>query len=148
MDAPALRAREPLLPGLPVDLGGVQLTLPPLSAAAAKLYWQRCIAMQRGEEPDPLGLVAAMVAACLRRNYPAITDEWVADVVDMDNMDALAAMVFGRGSFERWMRESAARAGNAPPPVPETVPAAAGIGAPSTPPSPPPPDGALPTSTS
>lgn len=131
--------------GLPITLGGQAWTMPSLSARAARQYWPRIAAMERGEEGDPLGLVAALVGACLRRNYPEVTDEQVADWIDMDNFEELSIKVFGRGSFARWAASQAA-AGNVPPPAPATAPGA-GTGAPSTPPSPPPPAGDSATST-
>lgn len=142
MSAAAVETR---FPGLPVVLGGRQYVLPPISAKAGKAYWQRIQAMQAGTDPDPLGLVADLVVACLRRNYPEVDADEVADLVDMDNMDELSAKVFGAGAFRRWcaMQQPAAE-GNAQAPQP-TV---AGTGAPSTHPSPPPPDGDGPTSTS
>lgn len=134
-----------LLPGLPVTLNGMELTMPSLNARAARLYWPRVEAFQRGEEADPLGLVAAMVHACLQRNYPDITEDDVADGVDMDNLDELAVKVMGKGSFRNWCAQQAkAEAGNVAAPAAAT----AGTGATSTPASPPPPAGALETSTS
>ena len=134
----------PKLAGLPVTIDGVEHTMPPLSAATSKRYWDRIVAMQRGEEPDPLGLTALLVADCLRRNYPEITDDFVAGFVDMDNFDELGAKVFGKGSFARWAQLMAAAEGNAQAPQPTIE---AGTGAPSTPTSLPPPAGDSPTST-
>jgi hypothetical protein len=135
-----------LLDGLPVTLGGQAWVMPSLSAKAARQYWPRITALEKGEEPDPLGLVAALVAACLQRNYPEVAAEQVADWIDMDNFEELSVKVFGKGSFAKWTAAHAAAAGNAPPPPPVTA-AGAGIGAASTPPSPPPPAGDSPTST-
>ena len=133
-----------LLPGLPVTLGGVAYTMPSINARAAKAYWPRVEAMQNGNEPDPLGLVAEMVHACLLRNYPEITFDTVQDGVDMDNLDELSAKVFGKGAFRKWCDAQASEAGNAA--APPTL-ATAGTGAPSTPASPPPPVGDPSTST-
>lgn len=139
-------------PGIPVQIGARQLVMPPLNAKAARLYMDRVVALQRGEESDPLGLAAAVVHACLKRNYPALTLDEVEEAVDFDNFDAMLARATGRGAFKKWCEAVAAAAaqegteGN-PRPQP-TPPAPDGTGATSTPASPPPPDGGSPTSTS
>ena len=137
-------------PGLPVVAGGTTYTMPPLCAADSRRYWSRIQAMQAGTEPDPLGLVADLVTACLRRNYPEVVPELVADFVDMDNIDELSSKCFGAGAFKRWAAmqaaAAAADAGNVRAPQPMTTPA--GTGAPSTPPLPLPPAGDSPTSMS
>lgn len=141
---------QPKLAGLPVILAGVAYTMPAMNAATAKRYWARIQAMQAGTEPDPLGLVADLVHACLQRNYADISADLVAEHVDMDNLDELSTKCFGAGAYRRWVAMQAAiaqaEAGNAAAPQPMTMPA--GTGAPSTPPSPPPPAGDSPTSTS
>lgn len=140
-----MAAPQPRLPGLPVRLGGIEYTMPCLNSATARRYWDRINAQQRGEEPDPLGLTALLVAACLRRNYPEVTDDEVAENVDFDNVDELIVKCFGKGAFSDWCARMAAIEGNAG--APQTT-KEAGTGAPSTPPSPPPPAGDFPTSTS
>jgi hypothetical protein len=138
--------------GLPVELGGVQYTMPPLSARAARLYWPRMQAMQRGEEPEPLQLAAEVVHACLARNYPDLSQEQVEDLVDLGNSEELLAKAGGSGSFKRWCDQQRALAiarGETPGnEVPQPQPTPDGTGAPSTPQSPPPPAGASATSTS
>jgi hypothetical protein len=133
------------LPGLPVAFGSVSYVMPCLNAATARKYWDRIVAQQNGTEPDPLGLTAALVAACLRRNYPEITDAQVEEFVDFDNVDELSVKCFGKGAFQAWCTRMATE-GNVGAPQPTT--SAAGTGAPSMPPSPPPPDGDFPISES
>lgn len=133
--------------GQAITLAGVAYTMPAINAATAKRYWARIEAMKAGVEPDPLGLVADLVHACLRRNYPEIDAEHVAECVDLDNMDALSSACFGAGAFRRWsamqLALQQAEAGN--PIAPQPM-ATAGTGALSTQPSPPPPAGGSPTS--
>lgn len=130
--------------GLPVELAGVVYTMPSLNAAAAKRYWPRIQAMEANTEPDPLGLVASLVHACLLRNYPDLPEAVVSENVDMDNFEQLSSKVFGAAAFRKWCDAQAAAQGNAEAPQPQ---ATAGTGAPSTPASPPPPGTDSPTST-
>lgn len=135
----------PLVDGTPVQLGGRQYVMPPLNAVDAARYWDRIEAAEHGKTVENLNLTVTLVTACLRRNYPAITEDDVAPHVDLDNLRALSAAVLGRGAFRAWLDQQKAEAlGNAPAPQPAP---AAGTGAPSTPASPPPPAGTSETST-
>lgn len=107
-----MNATELRCEGLPVILAGLPHVMPPLNGAAAKKYWDRIQAMQTGQEADPIGLTITLVTACLRRNYSGITEEWVAEHVDMNNWEGLSAAVFGHGAFRRWADAQAAQ-GNA-----------------------------------
>jgi hypothetical protein len=134
----------PQYPGFPVVIGGVEYTMPALSAKAAKVLWPRMLALQEGKESDPLGLAAAVAHACLVRNHPELTEEAVAEHVDLDNYEKLLAQSGGKGSFRRWCDQQLAAEGNGRPQPMATD----GTGAPSTPASPLPPGGAGETSTS
>jgi hypothetical protein len=132
--------QSPSLEGLPITLAGHPWVMPSLNAASARRHWERIRAMETGSEADPIGLTVTLVGECLRRNYPAVTDDWVAEHVDMDNWEALSAAVFGRGAFRRWadaQREHATSLERAPGNAPAPQPLLAdGTGAPSTPASP------------
>ncbi len=134
----------PQFPGFPVVINGVERTMPALSAKAAKVLWPRMLALQEGKEPDPLGLAAAVAHACLVRNHPELTEDEVAEHVDLDNYEQLLAQAGGKGSFRRWCDQQVAAEGNAQPQPMATD----GTGAPFTPASPLPPDIASATSTS
>lgn len=134
--------------GIPVVLGGKSYTMPPLNAVVARRYWERILALETGDDPDPLGLAVTLVTACLRRNHPEVTEDWVAEHLDLDNHSRLASMTLGRGAFQRWCEANPGQRGNVPAPQPQPQPMGqAGTGAPSMPASPRPPAGDIPTST-
>jgi len=144
-------SHAPSLEGLSITLAGQPWVMPSLNAVSARRHWERIRAMETSSEPDPIGLTVTLVAECLRRNYPTVTDEWVDEHVDMDNWEALSAAVFGRGAFRRWadaQRDRTANEGANPgnAPAPQPLPAD-GTGAPFTPASPPLPAGPSSTST-
>jgi hypothetical protein len=118
-------------PGQEVTLSGVTYVIPPMSAKTASLYWGRLEAMQKNEEPDPLGLTCEVAARTLRRNYPEMTDDLVSELIDFDNMGAVMAACFGKGAWKAWCESQvkAAEAGNAQAPAAMTE---ASAGAPST----------------
>jgi hypothetical protein len=104
-----MNANELRCDGLSVILAGLPHVMPPLNGATARKYWDRIKAMETGQEADPVGLTITLVAACLRRNYSGITEEWVGEHVDMDNWEGLSAAVFGHGAFRRWADAQAAQ---------------------------------------
>jgi hypothetical protein len=132
--------------GLSITLGGRPWVMPSLNATSAKRHWERIQAMENATERDPIGLTVTLVAECLRRNYPSLSDEWVSDHVDMDNWESLSAAVFGRGAFRRWADKQRARdAGDAQGNAEALQ--ILGTGAPSMPALPLPPAGPSSTST-
>jgi hypothetical protein len=126
------------LAGVSIILAGQQYVLPPINAATHRLYADRLRAFEAGEEQDPLGLVACLVQAALRRNYPAIADNLADEYVDIDNANMLMSACMGQRSWRKWLElqaQSELQAGKTPVAMED------GTGAPSTPASPPPPDG-------
>jgi hypothetical protein len=118
-----------LKPGLEVVLGGTTFQMPCLSAAATRKYWDRIQAMNAGLEPQPLDLVARLVHACLLRNYPNVSFEFVEENVDFDNSEALGVKAFGAGSWNRWCQAQTALAAQGNATAPQTT---SGTGAPSS----------------
>ncbi len=137
----------PLVAGTPIQLGGRDYVMPPMSIDDAELYWGRLEAAAAGGLLNEMKLTATLVTACLRRNYPEVTEADVRPHVDFDNWAALSAAVFGSGSFRAWCDQQRAKATAGNPLAPQPT-AAAGTGAPSAPASPPPPAGTSETSAS
>lgn len=81
--------------GIPMELGGQQLVVPPLSLGALEQLQER-LAQFSGDVSDKDQIATAIDAthAALRRNYPEITREQVADLVGLDNMiDVMQAVM-------------------------------------------------------
>lgn len=74
-------------PGIPIVLGGVEYVVPPIALGALEQL-QESIAGYSGNplERGQIGTVVDAAHAALRRNYPDLTREQVADMIDVGNM--------------------------------------------------------------
>jgi hypothetical protein len=73
-----------LVPGKELTLGGKAYVIAPLNAAAVKLYREQIKAVFVGGLPD-IELVAKLALSSLRRNYPAMTEAMVEEIIDYQN---------------------------------------------------------------
>jgi len=73
--------------GIALDFGGATLVVPPLSLGALEQLQER-LSTFAGDIADKSQVATAIdsVHAALRRNYPAITREEVADSIGLENM--------------------------------------------------------------
>jgi hypothetical protein len=97
-DAPArsLKPRENarLSPGTPIELGGVRWILPPMNVATLQFHAEFFKGVADGSLAGSsaftaLPVLADVIYRCLKRNYPDVTSEEIAEHVDLGNMDAL-----------------------------------------------------------
>lgn len=98
-DAPA-----PRFAGQAVNLGGTTYVVPPLALGALRQLLPKIKALTLGEDSLPdLSQVADLLEICLaalRRNYPAMTLDELADIVDLVNFKPLVAAVMGQSGLE------------------------------------------------
>lgn len=120
-----------------ITLAGREYVLPPINCATHRLFAERLRAFEMGQEQDPLGLVADIVQAALRRNHADVPPDLAEQVVDLDNANELMSACMGQAAWRRWLDQQAAEAAKTEPGKPQ----AAGTGDRSTPASPPPLDG-------
>lgn len=73
------------VPGKSLTLGGQELVLAPLNAAAVKQYRDEIKGVFVGDMPD-IELVAKLAHASLTRNYPDMTLAEVEDIIDYGNL--------------------------------------------------------------
>lgn len=106
------------VPGKSVTLGGQELVLAPLNAAAVKQYRDQIKAVFVGSMPD-IELVAKLAHASLSRNYPDMTLAEVEDMIDFGNLfDVwedllnLSGMMAQAGKMMRRVQEQMAQTGS------------------------------------
>lgn len=78
-----------MIPGIELTLGGTKFTVPPLSLGAIERFQD---ALKSAPTPS---LVIDVATASLRRNYPDMTREDVAEIVDTENCNAVFAAIMG-----------------------------------------------------
>lgn len=79
-------------------IDGTAYTFGPLLIATLEEHQEPLGRAQRGEMTNPAefgALVVTLATASMRRVDPAITREWVAEQVDLDNAQAFFAATFG-----------------------------------------------------
>lgn len=114
--------------GIPLELGGETYVVPPMPLGALEAMQDRIQTFAGGLDGASVGTVIDCLHASLKRNYPDMTREAVADLLDVGNMQDVMEAVMDVSGMRRKAMEADAAAGNA----------LASTGANSTPPSFPP----------
>lgn len=87
----------PRFEGVPVGLGGITYTVPPLSLGALRRLWPRIQTLRSAEgggaTPDQLNVMLEVLHAAIARNYPELTLDELAELVDVRNVAAIADQV-------------------------------------------------------
>lgn len=90
-----------MLPGVTVEMGGVDLVVPPLTLGQLRRLMPKVrqlteIRASMGEEQ--IAVLVEIVSAALQRNYPDLTPEKVENLLDLGNAGAvLNAVLTGSG---------------------------------------------------
>lgn len=88
--------------GIPFDFGTETLIVPPLSLGALEQLQDRLTDMREDiADPEYIGTVIDALHAALQRNYPDITREQVADLVDLSNMQEVMACAMDVAGLKR-----------------------------------------------
>ena len=107
----------PKIKGIDVDFAGEVLTIPPLALGDLELLQERLGALQLGAlDPASIGTVVDATHAALRRNYPDITRDKVASILDLENMADVIESVMDVSGAKRKVNEAAKKAASAPSP--------------------------------
>lgn len=99
--------------GVTVELNGVDYVIPPIALGALEQLQER-IGTFDGNAMDAkqISTVIDCAHAALKRNYPDLTREEVADLIDISNMNEVFAAVMDVSGLKRKEQE-AAQAGEA-----------------------------------
>lgn len=72
--------------GIPKNLGGTDFVIPPLALGPLEQLQDRIAAFDGTLNKESIAVVIDAAHAALKRNYPDITREDVAELVDVENM--------------------------------------------------------------
>lgn len=75
-----------MIPGKDIELGGETYTVPPLTLGALQRFQSKLSDYSGSLSADDVQTVIDVATAALRRNYPDITSEKVADLIDLGNI--------------------------------------------------------------
>lgn len=89
------------IPGVTIEMGGREFIVPPLTLGQLRRLLPKVrqmteVGASMGEEQ--IETLCEIVAAAMRRNYPEITEDAVADLLDLGNASGvLSAVLTGSG---------------------------------------------------
>lgn len=91
-----------LIPGVIVEMGGTEYTIPPLNFSAIKKLSSKLATLKdMGEglpDDEQIDTMIEIIHLAVKRNYPDVTVDEVADMLDMSNaMQAVGAIMSGSG---------------------------------------------------
>ena len=112
-----------LIPGIDYDFGGERVyKLPPLSMGAMERLQKGLAALSTAEalSPESITTIVDAAHAALRRNYPNLSREDVADLVDVGNMFDVVGAVLDVSGIKR-KAQAAEQAEKKPPAQPEVA---------------------------
>lgn len=72
--------------GKTVNLGGTDYVIPPLNLRALEQFQEQLAGFNGAVSAQNMSLVADIALAALHRNYPELTRDEVAEVIDLGNM--------------------------------------------------------------
>lgn len=90
-----------MIKGIDMELGGKVLTIPPLNLAALEQLEDRLHSFTGGLDKASISLVLDAAHMSLKRNYPDLTREHVADFIDVSNMEAVMEAVMDISGLKR-----------------------------------------------
>lgn len=101
--------------GVPVEMSGQTYVIPPLSLGALEQLQERLAAVN-GDISDAAQVATVVDAAhaALRRNYPELTREAVAELVDVGNMVEVFEALMDVSGMRRKAGEAKSREGDTP----------------------------------
>lgn len=115
-------SNRPMIPGVEFDFGGGRVYLvPPLSLGALEVLQERVSEMVGLPATDPRAIKTTIEAAhlALKRNYPDITRDTVAELVDLGNMGDVFEALMDVSGVKRRAQEQEREQGKVTAKTPE-----------------------------
>lgn len=133
-----MKEEKKLVPGVEIELDGEKYVLPPLTLGQLRGGVRDKMRLndeliEQNKFWEALDIKAQIIAEALRRNYPDLSDEDVAGMIDLRNYDRAWEIVLGGSGFQSQARREAIDNQNSPNPT--DLPRPNGILDPSTEPS-------------
>lgn len=103
---------EPVkIKGIPLPLGGKTYIVPPLNLGALERLQERLTSFTGGIDQESVSTVLDAAHSALLRNYPDLTRDQVAEVVDVANMAEVMEAVMDVSGLKRKAIEAGGAAG-------------------------------------
>jgi hypothetical protein len=118
-----------LLPGVEIEMVGKTWVVPPLTLGQLRRLGSKVEVMSADKsmmDPEVVDAVVAVVTAALRRNYPDLDEDQVADMLDMGNAPQVFVAVLTGSGLKRGGGEAGGPFGAAGPTSTASLPAPSG----------------------
>ncbi len=105
----------PLIPGAPIEMGGREWIVPPLTLGQLRRLMPKvrsltsAIGANMGE--NEIGVLVEVVTAALQRNYPDMTPEVLENLLDMGNANSVLMTVLTGSGLKKGEAEAAGSTG-------------------------------------
>jgi len=99
-----------MITGIKIQMGGQEWQVPPLTLGQLRRLQPLIAQLTSGETLQVMEAVCELVAAALSRNYPDMTPDKAADLIDLGNRASVIDAVMGSSGMQ--LGEAAAVAGN------------------------------------
>lgn len=96
--------------GITVEMDGKTMVVPPLSLGAMEQMQARLEAFEGGTDPQSIRTVIDATHEAMKRNYPEITREFIAENLDLGNMEDFMRAVMDVSGMNRKALEDANKA--------------------------------------
>lgn len=87
--------------GVPIELGGATYVVPPLTLGALEQLMPRIQAFDGTMNGEQIATVLDCAHAALKRNYPDMSRETLAELVDLGNFGALFEAIMNASGLQR-----------------------------------------------
>ena len=94
--------------GISLELGGKAYVVPPLNLGALEQFQDRLEKFSGGIDPESVKTVIDVTHAALQRNYPDITRNDIAELIDVGNMSEVMQAVMDVSGLRRRGLEASA----------------------------------------
>lgn len=102
--------------GVTIVLGGLSLVVPPMSLGALEQMQDRLTSFAGEFDKASVSTAIDSLHLCLKRNYPEMSREEVADLIDVGNTNDIMLAVMDANGYRRKSQE-AEQSGNPQPPL-------------------------------
>jgi len=97
-----MKTKPTKVKGIPFEFSDCTLIIPPISLGAMEQLQDRFVGTKEDPtDPKYIGTVVDTVHAALKRNYPDMTREEVADLIDLENMQEVVACAMDVAGLKR-----------------------------------------------
>lgn len=93
--------------GVKIDFGGEEYVCPPLSLGSLEVLQDQLEKFTGGADSESVKTVIDATFAAMKRNYPQITREFIAETVDLGNMQDVMLAVMDISGLRRKEQEGA-----------------------------------------